>query len=208
MKFKSILLLLLAGCAALVHAQTMGMAPDALVKNVTNEVLQVIRSDKDIQAGSSRKAIKLIETKVLPHFNFTHMTQLAVGHDWKTANAGQQKQLADEFHALLVRTYAKALTEYKNKSIEFKPFKMSAGDADVKVRTEVTQAGGKPIALDYYLEKLPAGWKVFDIEVGGVSLVTNYRNSFASEVRNGGIAGLIKSLQGKNKTGADEEKKG
>ncbi len=207
MKLKIFFISLLAGCAALVQAQTTGMAPDALVKSVTNEVLQVIRSDKDIQAGSNKKAIDLIETKVLPHFNFTHMTRLAVGHNWKTTSVAQQKQLANEFHTLLVRTYAKALTEYKNKSIDFKPFKMSAGDADVKVRTQVMQAGGKPIPLDYYLEKMTAGWKVYDIEVDGISLVTNYRNSFATEVRNGGIDGLIKSLQGKNQTGAGGDKK-
>ena len=207
MKLKGLFLLLLAGCAALVEAQTTGTPPDALVKNVTNEVLQVIRSDKDIQAGSNKKAIELIEAKVLPHFDFTHMTQLALGRDWKAANPAQQKQLADEFHTLLVRTYAKALTEYKDQSIEFKPFKMGAGDADVKVRTQVNQAGGKPIPLDYYLEKLAAGWKVYDIEVDGISLVTNYRNSFSTEVHNGGIDGLIKSLQGKNKSGTSGDKK-
>jgi len=206
MKLKIVFFSLLAGCAALVQAQTSDLAPDALVKNVTNEVLQVIRSDKDIQAGSNKKAIDVIESKVLPHFNFTHMTQLAVGRNWKTANAGQQKQLADEFHTLLVRTYARALTEYKNKSIEFKPFKMNAGDADTKVRTQVIQAGIKPIPLDYSLEKLAAGWKVYDIEADGVSLVTNYRDSFATEVRNGGIDGLIKSLQAKNKSEPASEK--
>ena len=204
---RNLFLPLFALFAAVAQAQAPDTAPDALVKNVTNEVLQIIRSDKDIQAGSNRKAIDLIETKVLPHFNFMHMTQLAVGRDWKNASAAQQKQLADEFHTLLVRTYAKALTEYRNQNIEFKPFKMNAGDSDAKVRSQVSQAGGKPIPLDYYLEKLPAGWKVYDIEVDGISLVVNYRESFAAEVRNGGIDGLVKTLQGKNRTGAGGDKK-
>jgi len=176
-------------------------APDALIKQVTNEVLDIVRKDKDIQAGSHKKAIDLVETKVLPHFNFTRMTQLAVARDWKQASAAQQKVLADEFRTLLVRTYSKALTEYKNQTIDFKPFKMQAGETDVKVRTQIDQSGAKPIGLDYYLEKYPNGWKVYDIEVGGVSLVTNYRSEFTAEVRKGGIDGLIATLQTKNKSG-------
>jgi phospholipid transport system substrate-binding protein len=207
MKLSHFFLLLMTGFTAMVQAQTVGMAPDVLVKSVTNEVLQIIRSDKEIQAGNNKKAIELIEAKVLPHFNFAHMTQLAVGKNWKGANTAQKKQLADEFHTLLVRTYAKALTEYRNQTVDFRPFKMNASDAEVKVGTQVAQKGGKPIGLDYYLEKLPAGWKIFDIEVDGVSLVTNYRGSFATEVSRGGIAGLITSLQNKNKTGTHEEVK-
>lgn len=200
-------LLLLASFVSLAQAQATDMAPDVMVKNVTNEVLQAIRGDKDIQSGNSKKAMDFIETKVQQHFNFAHMTQLGVGRDWKGASAAQQKQLTDEFHTLLVRTYAKALTEYKSQTIEFKPFKMAAGETDVKVKTQVIQAGSKAIPLDYYLEKSPAGWKVYDIEVEGISLVINYRESFAAEVRSGGIDGLIKSLQAKNKPGAVASKK-
>lgn len=178
-----------------------GLAPDALIKNVTEEVLEIVRKDKDIQSGNTKKAIDLVEAKVLPHFNFTRMTQLAMARDWRQATPAQQKTLVDEFRTLLVRTYSKALTEYKNQTIEYKPFKMQAADTDVKVRTDIKQPGGKPIQLDYYLEKQNPGWKVYDIEVGGISLVTNYRESFAQEVRNGGIDGLIKSLQTKNKSG-------
>ena len=178
------------------------MAPDALVKSVTDEVLDIIRNDKDIKAGSTRRAIELVEQKVLPHFNFTRMTQLALARDWRQANAAQQKTLTDEFRHLLVRTYSKALTEYKNQTIDFKPFASKAGETDVRVRTEIKQSGaGKNIELDYFLEKSAGGWKVYDIEVGGISLVTNYRDSFAAEVRNNGIDGLIKSLQAKNKSG-------
>ena len=176
--------------------------PDALIKSVTNEVLDIVRKDKEIQSGNTKKAIDLVEAKVLPHFNFTRMTQLALARDWRQANAGQQKILTDEFRLLLVRTYSKALTEYKNQTIAFKPFAVKAGETDARVRTEIRQSGaGKNIELDYFLEKSAAGWKVYDIEVGGISLVTNYRDSFAAEVRNNGIDGLIKSLQTKNKSG-------
>lgn len=178
------------------------VAPDVMVKTVTNEVLDIVRKDKDIQSGNTKKAIDLVEGKVLPNFNFTRMTQLAMARDWRQASAAQQKILTDEFHTLLVRTYAKALTEYKNQSVEYKPFSLKAGETDVRVRTEIKQAGaGKNIEMDYWLEKSAAGWKVYDIEVGGISIVTNYRDSFASEVRNNGIDGLIKLLQAKNKSG-------
>lgn len=182
------------------------VAPDALVKDVTEDVLTIVRNDKDIQSGNTKKAIELVEAKVLPHFNFARMTQLAMARDWRQANPAQQKTLVDEFRTLLVRTYSKALTEYKKQTIVYKPFKMQPADTDVKVRTEIKQAGGKPIQLDYYLEK-QQGWKVYDIEVGGISLVTNYREFFATEVRNGGIDGLIKSLQTKNKSGDASAKK-
>ncbi len=177
-------------------------APDALIKTVTNEVLDIVRKDKDIQSGNTKKAIELVEAKVLPHFNFSRMTQLALARDWRQASASQQKALTDEFRSLLVRTYSKALTEYKNQTIDFKPFAAKAGETDVRVRTEIKQSGaGKNIELDYFLEKAAGGWKVYDIEVGGISLVTNYRESFAAEVRNNGIDGLLKTLQAKNKSG-------
>jgi phospholipid transport system substrate-binding protein len=183
-------------------AMAQEVAPDVLVKTVTNEVIDIVRKDKDIQSGNTKKAIELVEAKVLPNFNFTRMTQLAMARDWRQASPAQQKTLTDEFHTLLVRTYAKALTEYKNQTVEYKPFTLKAGETDVRVRTEIKQSGaGKNIELDYWLEKSPTGWKVYDIEVGGISIVTNYRESFASEVRNNGIDGLIKSLQAKNKSG-------
>ena len=183
-------------------AMAQEVAPDVLVKTVTNEVLEIVRKDTDIQSGNTKKAIDLVEARVLPHFNFTRMTQLALARDWRQANPAQQKILTDEFRLLLVRTYSKALTEYKNQTIDFKPFTLKPGESDVRVRTEIKQSGaGKNIELDYFLEKSGAGWKVYDIEVGGISLVTNYRDSFASEVRNNGIDGLIRSLQAKNKSG-------
>jgi phospholipid transport system substrate-binding protein len=175
-------------------------SPDALVRQVTDEVLDIIRKDADIQNGNARKAIELIDKKVLPNFNFPHMTALAVGKDWRKATPQQQQQLAAEFRTLLVRTYANALTGYKNQKIVYRQFKMNAGDTDVLVRTEVQQPGNKPVELDYSLEKLDAGWKVYDVTVAGISLVTNYRDQFAQEVRNGGIDGLIATLVAKNKS--------
>jgi phospholipid transport system substrate-binding protein len=175
------------------------MAPDALVKSVTDEVLDIIRKDKDIKAGSTRRAIELVEQKVLPHFNFTRMTALAVGKDWRQATPEQQKVLTEEFRDLLVRTYSNALIAYKNESVDYRPFKMQPGETDVTVRTKIHQAGARqPITLDYSLEKNGSAWKVYDVVVAGVSLVTNYRSSFATEIRNGGIDGLIKTLKAKN----------
>lgn len=196
------LLALFSGLLIAMTAMAQEVAPDALIKTVSSEVLDIVRKDKDIQSGNTKKAIDLVEAKVLPHFNFTRMTQLALARDWKLANPAQQKILTDEFHLLLVRTYSKALTEYKDQSINYKPFSLKAGETDVRVRTEIKQSGaGKNIELDYFLEKSGTAWKVYDIEVGGISLVTTYRDSFATEVRKSGIDGLIKSLQAKNKSG-------
>jgi len=174
-------------------------APEQLIRSVTNEVLEIVRKDKDIQTGNTKKAIELVEAKVLPYFDFNHMTRLALARDWRQASPRQQNTLADEFRTLLVRTYSKALSEYKNQTVEFRPFKMQPGETDVKVRTQIEQAGAKPIGLDYYLEKQANGWKVYDIEVGGVSLITNYRGEFSTQVREGGIDGLIAALKAKNK---------
>jgi len=183
--------------AAAVQAQE---APDALIKQVTEDVLEIVRNDRDIQSGNTQKAIDLVDKKVLPHFNFPHMTALALGKDWRKATPQQQQQLTAEFRTLLVRTYSNALTGYKNQKIVYKPFKMNAGETDVLVRTEVLQPGSKAVQLDYSLEKLESGWKVYDMTVAGISLVTNYRDQFAQEVRNGGIDGLVATVAAKNKS--------
>ena len=184
---------------ASVLALAADLAPDALVKEVTNDVLAIVRQDKAIQSGDTRKAIDLVEAKVLPHFDFKHMTALAVGRDWRTATPAQQDQLTDAFRSLLVRTYSNALTQYRDQAIDFKPLRAQPEDTDVQVRTEVKQAGAKPVQIDYSLEKTASGWKVYDVVVAGVSLVTNYRSSFSQEIRTGGIDGLIKALQTKNR---------
>ena len=174
-------------------------SPDALIQKVTDEVLTIVRQDKDIQNGNTKKAIELVEVKVLPHFNFQRMTALAMGRDWKKATGEQQEKLSQEFKTLLVRTYSNALTGYKDQTIRYKPTKMQSGDTEVVVKTEVVQPGGRPIQLDYSVEKQNEGWKVFDVVVAGVSLVTNYRDTFNHEVRTNGIDGLIKMLADKNK---------
>jgi phospholipid transport system substrate-binding protein len=182
-------------------------APDALVQHVTDDVLEIIRKDKDIQNGDTHKVIELVDKKVLPNFNFTHMTSLALGKEWRKASPQQQQQLTAEFKTLLVRTYANALTGYKNQKVVYKPFKMAPADSDVQVRTEVLQPGSKPVQLDYSLEKQDSGWKVYDVVVAGISLVTNYRDQFGQEVRNGGIDGLIASIAAKNKSLEANQKK-
>ena len=182
--------------AAAVSAQD--LAPEAQVKKITDEVIGIIKQDQDIRAGNQKKINELVEAKVVPHFNFSHMTALAVGRNWPKASAEQQKALTNEFRTLLVRTYSSALTTYKNQEIEVKPLRAAAGETAVTVRTQVKQSGTEPISIDYSMEKTPGGWKVYDVVVGGVSLVTNYRETFNAEIRDGGVDGLIKSLANKN----------
>lgn len=174
------------------------VAPDQLVRNVTGEVLEILRSDRDILNGDQKKLNALIEQKVLPNFNFARMAQIAVGRDWRTATPQQQQQLTNEFRTLLVRTYSSALVNYRDQTVEVKPLRMAAGETDVQVRTLLRQPGQKPLDVDYWLRKEPDSWKVYDIVVAGVSLVVNYRETFGQEIRAGGIDSLIKSLQAKN----------
>jgi len=180
-------------------ASAQDLTPDALVKTVTQDVIAVIKQDKEIQAGNQKRTIALVEEKVLPHFNFTRMTALAMGVNWRKATPEQQQALVNEFRTLLVRTYSTALSAYRNQVIEVKPLRAPPGDADVVVRSEVKQSGTEPVTLDYSMERTPNGWKVYDVTVGGVSLVTTYRDTFANEVRNAGVDGLIKALAEKNR---------
>ncbi len=175
------------------------MAPDALVKETSRDVLEIVKKDKDIQTGDKQKIYALVDAKVLPHFDFKRMTQLAVGKHWRQATPAQQDELVKEFRALLVRTYSISLTAYKNQTIDYRPLRMQPGDTDVTVKTVVNQPGGQPIPIDYNLQKTADGWKVYDVVVDNVSLVTNYRGSFASEIRQSGIDGLIKVLVDKNR---------
>ncbi len=174
-------------------------APDSLVRSVTQEVIDIVKQDKEIQSGNTKKTIALVEQKVLPHFNFTRMTALAMGINWRKATPEQQQRLVDEFRTLLVRTYSSALAAYRNQTIDFKPLRAQPSDTDVMVRSEVRQSGAEPVSIDYSMEKTAANWKVYDVAVGGVSLVTTYRDTFANEVRTGGIDGLIKTLADKNR---------
>lgn len=188
--------------AALIWLASMGAwaapSPDALVRTVMEEVLDIVRKDEAIQSGDASRAAALVDEKVLPHFDFRIMTSLAVGRDWRQATPAQRDRLTSAFRTLLVRTYSNALTQYRDQQIDFKPLRAKPDDTDVTVRTEVRQAGAKPIDIDYALEKQGENWKVYDVVVAGVSLVTNYRSSFASEIRSNGIDGLIKALEAKN----------
>jgi phospholipid transport system substrate-binding protein len=182
-------------------AQSPEVAPDALVKKVTEDTLAIVRSDQDIRAGNRKKTIDLVETKILPYFDFTRMTRLAMGKNWRQADSQQQQTLVNEFRTLLVNTYASAFTAYKDQTVDIKPLRIESGDTDVVVRTVINQQNGEPpVAIDYNMEKIDNGWKVYDFTVEGVRWVQNYRNTFNNEVQNGGVDGLIKTLQDKNKS--------
>jgi phospholipid transport system substrate-binding protein len=172
--------------------------PDQLVKTVTLEVVDLIAKDKEIQSGSRAKLVQVIEGKVLPHFNFNAMTALALGQNWNKATPEQKKRLTEEFRTLLVRTYASALAAYSAQKFDFRPLRAKPTDTDVTVQVRVLQAGTQPVPIDYSMEKTAAGWKVYDVMVGGVSLVANYRTEFANMVRESGIDGLVKNLAAKN----------
>ena len=192
---------LFAAVAAFTLPAAAQEAPDALVKRVSGEALATIKSDPQIQAGDVAHIRELIETKLAPHFDMMRMTSLAMGKNWRTASPEQQKRLADEFRTLLVRTYSTALNKYRDETIEYKPLRMNPGDTDVIVRTLVVRQGGQPVPIDYSMEKTPDGWKAYDVIIGGVSLVTNYRDEFNQQVQSGGIDGLIKTLSERNKGG-------
>ena len=189
---------LIGGFVALVQAQE--LAPDVLVKNVTTEVVELIVKDKEIRSGSRAKLIEVIEQKVLPHFNFSAMTALAMGQSWNKATPEQKKRLIQEFRTLLVRTYASALAAYSEQRFDFRPLRARPTDTDVTVNVRVLQSGAQPVPIDYSMEKTAGGWKVYDVMVGGVSLVANYRTEFNGTVREAGVEGLIKNLQAKNRT--------
>jgi phospholipid transport system substrate-binding protein len=176
------------------------LAPDQLVKNVTLEVVDLIAKDKDIRAGNRAKLIELIDAKVLPHFNFAAMTALAMGQSWNKATPEQKKRLTEEFRTLLVRTYASALAAYSDQKFDFRPLRAKPADTDVTVQVRVLQPGAQPVPIDYSMEKTAAGWKVYDVMVGGVSLVANYRTEFNNVVRESGVEGLVKNLNAKNRS--------
>lgn len=175
-------------------------APDALVKRIADEVIAIVKSDKDLQAGNSAKVVALAEQKVLPHFDFTRMTRLAVGRGWSQATPEQRTALTGEFRTLLVRTYSNSLSQYRNQKIDVKPLQAAPSDDDVLVRTAVIQEGGPPIPIDYRMEKTPKGWMVYDVVIDGASLVTTYRGSFNEQIQRGGIDGLVKTLQDRNRS--------
>lgn len=178
--------------------------PDVLARTTSQEVLAVLKADKDIQRGDLSKIYELVEAKVLPNFDFNRMTQLAMGRHWPKASAQQKQVLVAEFRNLLVRTYATSLTEFGGQSVEFKNFSMKPEDTEVVVRSEIRQPGGQPISIDYSMYKTAFGWKVYDVTIDNVSLVTNYRATFANTIRQSGIDGLIKTLSAQSAKGASQ----
>ena len=195
---RKLLAILAAGLLPLASAAQ--EAPDALVKRVTDEVLAIIKADKDLQSGNTRKIVELAEQKVLPHFDFARMTRLAVGRNWQQASDAQKEQLVKEFRTMLVRTYSNSLTQYREQKIDVKPLKASPQDQEVTVRTAIIQQGGPPIPIDYAMAKSGAEWKVYDVVIDGASLVTTYRGSFNDQIQKGGIDGLVKTLQERNRS--------
>ncbi|MFM7848018.1 MAG: phospholipid-binding protein MlaC [Rubrivivax sp.] len=196
-------LVLLAGTGgwSVAPAQTV-ISPDALVRQISTEVIDSVKADKEIQAGSLTRIIALVDAKVMPHVNFQRMTAIAVGRAWRTATPEQQRRLLEEFKTLLVRTYAGALTQVKDQTVQLKPLRAGADDPEVVVRTEV-KGKGDPIQLDYRLEKTPAGWKIYDVNVLGVWLAdTSFKSQFAPIVANAGIDGLIGNLAELNRKAA------
>lgn len=194
---KSIYFLAFVGFSSLSLAE---MGPDELVKKTAEEVLAIVKSDKDIQAGDQQKIFALAEAKILPNFDFDRVSRLVLGRNWANATKEQQAQFQKEFRTLLLRTYASALSKYQNQTIQYLPFRSQPDATRATVKTQILQPGGQPIGIDYTLEKGTNGWKVFDIVIEGVSLVTNYRSQFNNEIRQaGGMDGLIQKIAEKNK---------
>lgn len=190
--------LCLAAIAAPAQAQAV-KTPDALIKDVSTDVLDAVRADKSIKQGDVQKVVALVDAKVMPYVDFQRMTASAVGRYWRQATPDQQKRLQEEFKTLLVRTYSGALAQVRDQTVELKPMRSAPDAKDVVVKTEI-RGSGDPVQLDYRLEQTAAGWKIYDVSVLGVWLVENYRNSFAQEISASGIDGLISKLAARNKT--------
>jgi phospholipid transport system substrate-binding protein len=203
MLFKKLLATLAFATTALLgagaaQAQT---APDAFVRQLSNDVLDAVKGDKAIQAGDVGRIRALVDSKVMPHVNFARMTASAVGPQWRSATPEQQKRLSDEFKQLLVNTYSGALTQVKDQTVQLKPLRAAPTDTELVVRTEI-KGKGEPIQLDYRLEKAGDGWKIYDLNVLGLWLVDSYRSQFAKDLSSGGVDNLIAKLAEKNKASA------
>jgi phospholipid transport system substrate-binding protein len=185
-------------CAGFAAAQTV-QAPDELVKKLSSDVLEKIRSDKDIQGGNFKKLSDFVDSTVMPNVNFERMTALSVGRTWRQATPEQQKKLMVEFRALLLRTYSSALGEVRDETIRMKPLRADPADSEVIVRSEIVRKRGEPIQLDYRMEKMATGWKIYDVNVVGVWLIESYRNQFSQEINAKGLESLITTLTEKNK---------
>jgi phospholipid transport system substrate-binding protein len=174
-------------------------APDVLVKRISQEVLDLAKADKEIQKGNQQRVLDLVEARIIPYVDFQRMTSLAAGRYWRDATPEQQQKLTAEFRSLLVYTYSGAISQVKDQKLDFKPLRADPADTEVEVRTLVLQPRGEPIQLYYRMEKLPVGWRIYDVNILGAWLVEAYKGTFASEISKGGIDGLIKTLSEKNK---------
>jgi phospholipid transport system substrate-binding protein len=173
--------------------------PDALVKRISQEVLEIAKTDKDVQRGDQKRVLEIVEAKILPNVDFQRMTAMAAGRFWREASPEQQEQLTNEFRSLLVYTYSGAISQVKDQKLEFKPLRADPADTEVEVRSQVVQPRGEPIQLNYRLEKSPSGWKIYDVNVLGAWLVETYKGNFAAQINKNGIDGLIKALSDRNK---------
>lgn len=199
---KKMSVVLIAACAlsfaGYAAAQT-PEAPDVLIKRISEEVMATAKSDKDIQNGNPRRIQQVVDEKILPHVDFQRMTALAAGRHWRDATPDQKKQLTDEFRSLLMYTYSGAIAQIRDQKLEYRPMRADPADTEVIVNTQVIQPRGTPMQLSYRLEKLPSGWKIYDVNVLGAWLVESYKGSFAAEIGKSGIDGLVKTLSEKNK---------
>jgi len=186
-------LVLIAGVA---HAQE---APDALIRRVSEEILDIAKTDKQIQAGDQQRIMEVVQSKIIPHVDFPRMTAMAAGRFWREATPEQRTALTNEFKTLLIYTYSGAISQIRNQKLEFRPMRAAPDDTEVEVRSSVLQSRGEPIQLNYRLEKTPNGWKIYDVNILGAWLVETYKGSFASEISRGGIDGLIRTLAERNK---------
>lgn len=191
--------ILTCGVLAFAGAAAAQEAPDALVKRISNEVMEAAKTDKEIQAGNQKKILEMVEAKVLPYVDSQRMTALAAGRHWREASPEQKQRLSEEFRDLLVYTYSGAISQVRDQKLEFKPFRADPADTEVEVRSQVIQPRGEPIQLNYRLAKEGNSWKIYDVNVMGAWLVASYKNSFATEISKNGIDGLIKVLSDKNK---------
>ena len=174
-------------------------APDVLIKRISQEVLDLAKTDKRVQSGDQDRIMEVVQTRIIPYVNFQRMTALAAGRFWREATSDQQAALTKEFRTLLIYTYSGAISQVRNQKLEFKPVRAAPDDDEVEVRTMVLQARGEPIQLNYRLEKTAAGWKIFDVNILGAWLVETYKGSFSTEIGKAGIDGLIKVLAERNK---------
>jgi phospholipid transport system substrate-binding protein len=197
---KKLSLTLVAVCALTLSTQSFAQeAPDVLIKRISEDVMNVAKTDKDVQSGNSRRIQQVVDERILPYVDFQRMTSLVAGRYWREATPDQQKRLTDEFRSLLMYTYSGAIAQVRDQKIEYRPLRADPSDREVVVNTQVIQPRAEPIQLSYRLEKTPSGWKIFDMNVLGAWLVETYKGSFAAEIGKSGVDGLIKTLSDKNK---------